>query len=221
MQVAAWPSADGDEYALAFDKGRKRRLLVLPALFDEANKTRQLTVQTMRRLDGAGIDSILPDLPGCNESPAPLEGQTLAKWRAAALAAAKHFKATHLLTLRAAAILAPPALAGWRYAPTGGATALRALLRARVVSAREAGDNVTTEGLLETGRKDGLDLAGYRLGAALLRDLEGAMLPDSGKLADIAAGTIGGGAPWLRAEPDFDPAQADALAAIVAVGLKP
>ena len=221
MTLAAWPSADGEEFTLAFDKGRNRRLLVLPALFDEANKTRHLLVEAMRRLDGAGIDSFLPDLPGCNESPAPLEAQTLGKWRAAAQAAAKHFKATHLLTVRAAAILAPPSLPGWRYAPTGGATVLRALLRARVVSAREAGEDVTTEALLENGRKNGLDLAGYRLGAPLVRDLEGAMLPDSGKLADIAQGTVGGGAPWLRAEPDFDPVQADALAAIVALALKP
>lgn len=220
MNIAAWPSADGDEYALAFDKGRKQRLLVLPALFDEANKTRHLLVETLRRLDNAGIDCFLPDLPGCNESAAPLEAQTLAGWRAAAAAAAKHFAATHLLTIRASAILAPPTLPGWRYAPTGGANALRGLLRARVVSAREVGEDVTTEGLLETGRAAGLDLAGYRLGAALVRDLEGAMLPDSGRLADIAQGTVGGGAPWLRAEPDFDPAQADALAAVIALGLK-
>jgi hypothetical protein len=218
--IATWPSAEGEEYALAFDKGRPARLLVLPALFDEANKTRHLMVETLRRLDGAGIDCFLPDLPGCNESLALLDAQTLAGWRAAAAAAAKHFGATHLLTIRASAILAPPALPGWRYAPTGGASALRALLRARVVSAREAGENVTSDGLLEAGRSAGLDLAGYRIGAALIRELEGAMLPDSGRLADIAQATIGGAAPWLRAEPDFEPAQADALAAVLALGLR-
>jgi len=218
--IAAWAKdAGGEEYALAFDQGRARRLLVLPALFDEANKTRHLVVETMRRLDGAGIDSFLPDLPGCNESLAPLEDQALADWRAAAGAAARHFAATHLLTVRAAAILAPPSLPGWRYAPTGGANALRALLRARVVSAREAGDDTSTEALLETGRTSGLDLAGYRLGAAMIRDLEGAMLPDSGRLSDIAQATVGGGGAWLRAEPDFDSTQADALAAILALEL--
>ncbi|WEK46885.1 MAG: hypothetical protein P0Y56_00955 [Candidatus Andeanibacterium colombiense] len=219
--IAAWPCADGDEYALAFDRGRKSRLLVLPALFDEANKTRRLAAETMRRLDRAGIDSFLPDLPGCNESLAPLEAQTLAGWRAAAVAAANHFGASHVLTIRASAILAPAALPGWRYAPTGGASALRALLRARVIAAREAGEDLTTEGLLETGRDTGLDLAGYRIGTALIRDLEHAMLADSGRLADIAQGTIGRGPPWLRAEPDFDPAQADALAAVLSVGLQP
>lgn len=217
--IAAWPAGGGEEYAVAFDQGRAKRLLVLPALFDEANKTRRLIVETLRRLDGAGIDSILPDLPGCNESRVPLETLTLADWRAAATAAAAHFGATHVLTVRAAAILAPPHLPGWRYAPTGGANALRGLLRARVISAREAGEEVTTEKLLETGRGAGLDLAGYRIGAAMIGDLEKAMLPDSGKLADIAQSTIGGGGPWLRAEPGFDANQADALAAILALGL--
>ena len=217
--IAAWPSPAGGEYALAFDKGRKARLLVLPALFDEGNKTRRLAAETMRRLAGAGIDSFLPDLPGCNESLAPLEDQTLAGWRAAAQDAARHFAPTHVLTIRAAAILAPPALPGWRYAPTGGAPALRALLRARTISAREAGDEVTGEALLEAGRVQGLELAGYRIGAAMIRDLEAAMLPDSGRLTDISQATVGGPAPWLRAEPGFDLAQADALAAVLVLGL--
>ena len=45
-------------------------------MFDEANKLRHFTIELMRRLDTAGIDTFLPDLPGCNESLAPLEAQT-------------------------------------------------------------------------------------------------------------------------------------------------
>ena len=104
--IAAWPSPSGDEYAIAFDRGRAERLLVLPALFDEANKTRHLLIETMRRLDGAGVDGFLPDLPGCNESAAPLATQTLHSWRDAAQAAAAHFAATHVLTVRAGALTA-------------------------------------------------------------------------------------------------------------------
>ena len=216
--IAAWPSpVGGEEFALTFDQGRSHRLLILPALFDEANKTRHLLVEVMRRLDGAGIDCFLPDLPGCNESLAPLQVQTLENWRIAARAAADHFGANALLTVRAGAVLAPPALHGWRYAPTGGANSLRALLRARSISAREAGREETTQSLLERGRGEGIELAGYRLGAAMIRDLEAARLPDSGRLKDIAQGTVGGGGPWLRAEPDFDPQQADALAALIAL----
>jgi hypothetical protein len=218
--IAAWPGPSGDEYALVFDRAREARVLVLPALFDEANKTRHLAVETMRRLDGAGIDSVLPDLPGCNESLAPLEPQTLVGWREAAQAVARHFRTTHVLTIRAGAILAPPGLPGWRYAPIGGANAVRALLRARTISAREAGRAETLEGLAEQGRSEGIELAGYQVGAALFRELEIAALPDSGILRDIDQGTVGGGGPWLRAEPDFDPAQADALAAVIAMGLR-
>lgn len=215
--IATWPSPAGKEYALAFDKGRAHRVLVLPAWFDESNKLRHFTVEVMRRLDGAGIDSFLPDWPGCNESSAPLERQTLVGWRDAAATASTHFRATHALAVRAGALLAPPALPGWRYAAISGAGVLRPLLRAGALAAREAGENRTAEQLLEAGSDTGLDLAGYRLGAELVRELEAA--EPAGDLADIAQADIGGGGLWLRAEPDHNPKQADALAAIVAMGL--
>jgi hypothetical protein len=41
----------------------------------------------------------------------------------------------------------------------------------------------------------------------------------STNLTDIAQGDVGGSGLWLRAEPGFDAKQADALAAIVAMGL--
>ncbi|MDD3800022.1 MAG: hypothetical protein PHE36_12685 [Novosphingobium sp.] len=224
MNVTAWPcpQAQGgtrDEYALAFDKGRPHRLLILPALFEEANKLRRHTVEVMRRLDGAEIDTFLPDLPGCNESLQPLENQTLASWRDAAQAAAAHFGATHLLTVRTSAILAPPELSGWRYAPKPGANALRALMRARLVAMREAGREEGIEEMLEAGRSEGLDLAGYRIGPRMFADLEQSRLHDSGRLADIDQETIGGSGLWLRAEPGEAPAQVDALAAIVSMGI--
>src|SRR5690606_40636896 len=112
--ISAWPGPDGDEYAVVFDRSRERRILVLPALFDEANKLRHFTVETMRRLDEAGFDSMLPDLPGCNESLAPLEEQTLLMWRDAAGAAANHFAATHALAIRGGALCAPAELPTWR-----------------------------------------------------------------------------------------------------------
>jgi hypothetical protein len=215
--IASWPGPEGDEYALAFDRERTARLLILPALFDEANKTRHLIAEVMRRLDGAGIDCLLPDLPGCNESLTPLEAQTLAGWREAAAAAARHFRATHLLAVRAGALLAPD-LPGWRYAPVSGASMLRSLLRARVIASREAGRDESSEALLEHGRREGLELAGYRLGAALISELGNAEPGDT--LTEIPQSDLGGSGLWLRAEPGFEATQADALAAIVAIGLR-
>ena len=79
--IASWnaPLADGsdsEELLFSIDHGRALRVLILPALFDEANKLRRFTVQVMRKLDAAGVDSFLPDLPGCNESLQPVENQT-------------------------------------------------------------------------------------------------------------------------------------------------
>jgi len=218
--IASWPSpSGGDEFALAFDRQRTHRLLIIPALFDEANKTRHLAVETMRRLDAAGIDSFLPDLPGCNESLVPLESQSMVSWQEAASAAAMHFAVTHVLAIRAGAILVPENVPGWRYAPIGGAAALRALVRARVIGSHELGRDETADKLHALGREQGIDLAGYRPGADMIRELEASGIPESGGLSEIDQAMVGGSAPWLRAEPGLDPAQADALAAIVSVGL--
>jgi len=216
--IAAWPGAAGEELAIAFDAGRPRRVLVLPAWFDEGNKLRHFTVEIMRRLDGAGVDSFLPDLPGCNESPAPLEAQTLDAWRSEAAEAASYFAATHVLTVRSAAAIAPD-LPGWRYAPQAGSSQLRSLLRARVLSSREAGREEDRDTLLANGREQGLELAGYRLGPEMVAALAEAELPPVGRQRDVAQGDIGGPGLWLRAEPEHDPKQADALAAIIAMEL--
>lgn len=77
--IAAWPGASGEELAIAFDNARAHRVLVLPAWFDESSKLRHFSVEVMRRLDGSGIDSFLPDLPGCNESPAALAATRVLK----------------------------------------------------------------------------------------------------------------------------------------------
>lgn len=217
--IADWPGPDGDEYALAFDRGRDLRLLVLPALFDEANKLRHFTLEVLRRLDAGGIDAFLPDLPGCNESGAPLERQTLSGWLAAAEAAAGHFSATHTLTIRAGALCAPPGLPALRYVPATGSALLRGLLRARIIASKEAGIEEDRDALLERGRREGLELAGYRLGPQMVRELESAEPTGGAALANIAQADLGGPGLWLRAEPDHSPEQAEALARRVAEAL--
>ncbi len=211
-----WPNPPhADEYAVSFDSGRAVRLLIVPALFDEANKLRHFTVEVMRALDRAGIDAMLPDLPGTNESCEELAGQSLPSWHAAMEAAARHFRATHLLTMRGGAICAPTGLPCLRYAPVSGVKLLRTLLRAQVVSDREAGRDTSREQLLENGREDGLALAGYSLSPEMVRQLEDAELAAQ-DLPDIAQSELGGPGLWLRAEPDHDAAQTVALARIVA-----
>lgn len=221
--ISSWtiPAAEGtarEELLVAFDRGRRIRVLVCPAWFDEANKLRRFTIEVMRRLDNAEIDSFLPDLPGCNESLAPLSQQTLEDWRAGMAAAALSFGASHVLAIRAGALLAPGRLPGWHYAPQSGPMLLRGMIRARTIAAREAGREEQAEALLALGRSEGLILGGWPLGAALIRALAEAEPVLAEGQRDIAQSEIGGPGLWLRAEPGEDAGQADALAAIIAQG---
>lgn len=205
-----------EELLVAFDRGRAARVLVCPAWFDEANKLRRFTIEVMRRLDRAGIDALLPDLPGCNESLAALEIQTLAGWKAAMVGAAEALGATHVLAIRAGAMVAPAGLPGWHYAAQTGRKLLRGMIRARTIAAREAGFSDTSEDLMAQGRKAGLILGGWPIGAAMIRELETAEPTLAPRQSDIPQSAIGGPGLWLRAEPDDDVGQADRLAAIIA-----
>lgn len=215
---AAGCGNDHSEMALTFDRGRTVRLLVIPALFDEANKLRRQTINVMRRLDLAGIDTFAPDLPGCNESTASLSQQTLSIWRGAAAESAQHFKATHTLTVRTSALLAPSGLPGWAWAPTAGRQTLRGMIRARTIAAKEAGRPEKTEDIQTLGRTEGVELAGWQIGAAMFRDLETANPADH--LSEIPQSDLGGPGLWLRAEPDEDASQAETLAAILCIALE-
>lgn len=217
-----------EEQVLAFDRGRPHRLLIVPALFDEANRLRRFTVEVMRRLDGAGVDTFLIDLPGTNESlvplnaplNAPLGAVTPADWHAAASAAVRSVGATHALGLRGGCLFLPETLPGWHYAPVKGSSILRQMLRARTIAAREAGREETLDGLREQGLAQGLELVGYRLGAGFLRAFETLIPARREGVADIGQDMLGGSGLWLRAEPGEDRAQADALAAILSIGIK-
>ena len=224
MKPVTWPcpTAGGGEiteYALCFDQNRQHRILVIPALFDEANKLRRLTLEVMRRLDGAGIDCFLPDLPGTNESLAPLAAQSLESWTSAMLAAANHFRANRLLGIRGGGLVMPKVIPGWHYAPVKGASQLRQMLRARILASRELGREETQDGLMTQGLVSGLDLIGYQFGPELLRQLQQRVPEQRSGITSIDQDLIGGGGLWLRAEPDEDREQADALAAVITMGL--
>lgn len=218
--IATWqsPIADGktsEELLVSFDKRRDRRILILPPLFDEANKLRRFIVQTMRALDSRGIDSFLPDLPGCNESLAPIANQSLTSWRGAVKAAVLAMGTTHILSIRGGALLAPASLPGWQYAPMTGAKLLRGMIRARIIASREAGRVETSDILLEEARQRGLRLSGWQMGAVLLRELEEAVPVETELQTVISQKQIGTAGLWLRAEPGEDQTASEALAAII------
>lgn len=216
MRIVAWPAPGGDELAMtAGPDEAARRILIVPALFEEANRTRRMWAEAMRAMAAAGVFAALPDLPGCNESLAQLERQTLASWRAAMAAAGRHFAATHVLSLRGGALVAPAALPGWRVEPIAGVQVLRPMLRARTIAAREERHTEKIDGLLKRGRGEGLELAGYRLGAALVGEL-GESEPAPSQQLDVALNQLDGAALWLRSEPSEDPALSASLVRLVA-----
>lgn len=224
MLVTSWTCAlpdrrTSEELAVQIDENRDARLLVLPALFDEANKLRRQTVEVMRRLDQSGIDTFCPDLPGMNESMVALNTLSLPDWAVAAAAAAAHFNATHVLTWRGGALLAPATLPGWHYAPVGGAKQLRSMLRARTISAREAGREEKLADLQALARAEGIELAGWQISAPMFSALEEAEPVSAPQQQVVPQQELGGTGLWLRAEPDESPEQANALAHIISRAL--
>ena len=226
MRTLAWPcpapGGSGEEFAaVAGPDDAPARVLIVPALFDEANKTRRLLAQTMWLLAERGVAGVLPDLPGCGESLAPLELQDLDSWRAAVRTCAQHFGAGHFLAIRGGAILLPRGTKGWSFEPVAGVAQLRTMVRARTIAAREEGRKESSAALLEAGRVRGLELAGYRLGAGMIAALEQTTLPKRSKRPVLTLAELGGEPLWRRSEPGEDPALAAALAERIAADVKP
>lgn len=224
METVVWPcpAADGpgEGFALVAGPAGARPILIVPALFEEANRTRRMLAQTIRALAARGTASVLPDLPGCNESLAPIQRQDMQAWRGAMAAAAEHFGASHILALRGGASIAPPGLPGWWFEPLSGAAALRHLVRARTVAAKEAGTPEKSDAIMAQGRQAGLELAGYRLGAAMIRSLAECELPEPNpRVTTLKLADLGGSALWLRSEPGEDQTLSAALAATIAKDL--
>ena len=223
------PALNGiSEYGLtvaARDDGALDALIILiPPLFDEANRLRRTLVLTARALAALGHDSWMPDLPGQNDSLLPTEAVSLATWRdAMAHIVAQAQKPVILASWRGGALIDSDAnVAGrWRMAPISGASVLRTLLRARIAGEREAGRDLTLDQLAELARAQVTELAGNRLSPTMVRELEQAVVADQGRLRTVqvgtAAGAIAGTPLWLRAEPGEDRAMADAMAADISV----
>ena len=75
-------------------------------------------------------------------------------------------------------------------------------------------------GSVTTNLGQGMELAGYRLSAEMFARLHELAPNEDIRLTAIDQELVGGSPLWLRAEPDEDADQADALAAVIAMGLK-
>lgn len=191
-----------------------RRILFVPPLFDEMNRLRRTWVQAMRALTARNIASALPDLPGCNESDAVLSEQDLTAWRGAITAAADSFAATHLFSVRGGCLIDDAAhLPVMRLAPVAGASILKAMIRTRIAGDKEAGMISSAESLERDVQNRPILLAGHSIGAALWHDLLDAVPADLfGRGYEFIPDGDKSWALWRRAEPQYDPEIASALA---------
>lgn len=198
-------------------------ILIVPPLFEEANRTRRTLVLAMRALAADGFAALLPDLPGQNESLVPLEKVDLASWQNALAEAAATIDGPQIIaSLRGGALIDhhAKAAAWWRLAPVGGASLLRTLMRARVAADREGGVTSSLDSLQAEAATAPLLLAGNRLSPAMIAQLGSAETQPVARLRTVTLGSgadaIAGTPLWLRAEPGEDAAMAKAIAADIA-----
>lgn len=196
-------------------------ILILPPLFDEANRLRRTLVLTMRALSARGVASLLPDLPGQNDSLVPTEAVTLADWRTALAAVAAAEPGPLLVASWRGGTLIDDAASGaigwWRMAPVAGASLVKTMIRTRIAGEKEAGRTVSAEDLRASAIDGPVELAGNFLNTAMLMQLDAATPADVTPLRSVTFGSgegkLPGSALWLRAEPGEDAAMAAAMAA--------
>jgi hypothetical protein len=189
-----------------------QQAIILPPLFDELNYTRGFIVDIMRALSALNIGTWLPDLPGTGESPHPLDSIGWDDWLDAARVAGEAVAAQsgarpHVIALRGGNLLAH-AVNGrscWSFAPASGASLLRQLQRAQLISDKRNIDH----------QSDMNVYMGYTLSADMQFALEnmGEPTPLSPLHVREASSTE---MLWRRAEPARAPELSTALAAEIA-----
>ena len=196
-------------------------ILIIPPLFDEANRLRRTLVLMMHALAGSGHDCLLPDLPGQNDSLLPNDLATLSLWRDALTTFSAAIDGP-LVTAswRGGALIddaANSAIGHWRMAPIAGSSIVRAMVRTRLAGDKEAGRQSTAESIRASAADGPVELAGYHLCSSMIDQLETATPATPAPLRTVALGNgenkVTGSALWLRAEPGEDRVMAEAMAA--------
>ena len=216
-------SYDGrDELCLKAGEGHIKRVLLIPPLFDELNRMRRSLVDVMRLLDGREIGSVMPDLPGTNESLYSQSTANLEVWRKALTNCAEQNDCgSYVASFRGSSLIDDFGATAriWRLAPVKGSSLLRAMIRTRIASDKEAGINTTMAELTQKANMSVVNLAGNDIGPQMFKDLETSKpsapencrtvrLESDSQPADVR---IAGSALWLRAEPDNDPILAKSI----------
>ena len=184
-------------------------VVMLPALFEEHNRTRAFTVAICRALAGSQVASIFPDLPGQGESVVPTQDATLDHWRKAVVALVQAHRAVRPVimgSMRGSAIIdhVSGVSGHWWLSPITGQMVIRDLTRGAVMQSSPAaapiGDPVEAAGNLISRHLFGALQADVTLreGTAPLRTVR---LESDPAPADLK---LPGSPLWRRAEPGND-----------------
>jgi hypothetical protein len=216
IESYAWRG--GREAMLRFGPAGGPLVLILPPLFEEANRTRHFLVEVMRGLALQGIASILPDLPGTNDSPVATVDARFDDWQEAISALPAP---AMTVSLRGGALLDGFTATDlhWRLSPETGARLLRDLIRATAVTG-----NAKAGELEDAARTRPTPLAGNVIHPDLFSALEAEMPTMKGTIRTVrledeagdADARLSGSPLWRRAEPDHDSVLASAVVADVA-----
>lgn len=214
----AW--AGGREAILRLGPADAPLVLIAPALFEEANRTRAFTVAVMRRLAERGIASALPDLPGTNESLLPTDQARFANWRAAFAACASE-RTAFGFAIRGGALVDGEAMLAGRchLSPVPGRALVRDLVRARLAG-RAEGDSFDPAELGRPGPP--IELAGNLISRELLAELGIAEPSEADRVLRLDADPgpadvkLPGRTLWRAVEPDCDAPLAERVAAELA-----
>ena len=198
----------GSENLLRHGAGSPVTLLVLPALFEEANRMRQFTVSIMRNLASRGIGTILPDLPGTGESETALCDTVFDDWNDAVVALSRSVWGS--VSFRGSALLDHNFKKRWQFAPEAGERLLRDLARATAFS----GGNSVAD-LEHQARTRPTRLAGNLLSPEMYLALHDAQVVGGAHICDVPGPKL-----WRAAEPTCDAAFAFQLADDIATWVK-
>ena len=204
------------EMAVSTARKDEPELLIIPPLFDDANRMRAQLVLLMHTLRDIGISSVMPDLPGMNESLQPQAAQTLPAWRAAVSSATEHFGVSRALFVRSACVLDNGAVSALHYATHDPAKLLRAMARAQSLAEKEAGNHRSPSEILDSARASGGTIAGWQIGRTMAQELCETAEVTNKAARPITHEEIGGRPLWLSNEGGVDERQAQVLAKVLA-----
>jgi hypothetical protein len=190
----------GEEMLLRMGAGSPVTVLVLPALFEEANRMRRFTVSVMRQLEAREIGSILPNLPGQGESMRSIGDTAFADWHEAI--AAIPDTSLFAVALRGGSLLGGSIPHRFHLAPDTGERLMRDMVRATALS-----EGVPASEVDARARHQPTRLAGNMVSADLYAAMCDAKPVDGATVSQVEGPKL-----WRSAEPGDDPVYAAAVA---------